>query len=279
MSAENSQGSSTTAFSRILSDGYAIVRLDLDEARRLAELYRESCEFFALETDRKLRYSVPNRVSGYRPHGYAHAGSPDKPDLNDSFLYWKRRRESLPHREEIDSYLDAAEAYRVVAAKITDDVVNAMCQYYEYEHELSYESASVLQVNSFAEPTDRELLQLEHEDAVLLTVISTSEEGLEGVFGGNPKSFDLAPDEVLVMPGSVMTLMTGGRVQPFFHQVRNHQHPERKSVMYFVSPDTDRPIEPFVRNETNEGVDIRALVIENPQEFFGLAEDFVTAEA
>jgi len=151
-----------------------------------------------------------------------------------------------------------------------------MRAFYGYRPELTFQDASFLQINSFAEPTDRELLQLPHEDAILLTVISTSAPGLESVLGGKIEAVSLAPGEVLVMPGSVMTVMTGGKIEPFYHQVRNHHQLDRRSIMYFVSPDTDGPIEPFVRNESNADVDIRALVISNPQTF-GLSEDFVTA--
>lgn len=276
MAAESSPGPSSTLFERLLTDGTCIVKLSPAEAGHLAEFYRESAVFFASDTAVKERYSVPNRVSGYRPHGYAHAGYPDQPDLNDSFLYWQRRRAHLPHQEEISSFLDAAEAFRAATVRIARDVIESMREFYKYEPELPFERASVLQVNSFAEPTDRKLLQQRHEDAILLTVISTSAEGLEGFYNGNVKAVTLEPDEVMVMPGSVMTMMTGGRIEPFYHQVRNYHHLDRKSIIYFVSPDADGAIEPFVRNEVNEGVDIRALVIDNPQTF-GLSEDFVTA--
>lgn len=276
MTAESSAGSAPTLFEQILAVGYGIARLDAAESDRLAELYSQSTEFFAAPTSVKERCGVPNRASGYRPHGYAHAGSPDQPDLNDSFLYWKRRRETLPHHEEIGPFLDAAESHRTTVARIATEVIDGMRAFYSYQHDLTFEDASFLQINSFAEPTDRELLQLPHEDAILLTVISTSAPGLESVLGATAKPVTLAPNEVLVMPGSVMTVMTGGKIEPFYHQVRNHNLLGRRSIMYFVSPDTTRLIEPYVRNESNADVDIRALVISNPQTF-GLSEDFVTA--
>lgn len=261
---------------QILADGFGTVRLDPREAARLAFLYKEAAAFFAGEEPVKLRYSLPNRIAGYRPHGYAHAGAPDKPDLNDSFLYWKHRRELLAHHGEISSFLDAFEAYRTVAARITGDLIESLRLRYGYRPRLPFEDASVLQINSFGRPTDDELLQQPHEDAVLLTVISTNAPGLEAVFDGVAKPLVFAPDEVLVMPGSVLTLMTGGAVKPFYHQARNHAILDRKSVMYFVSPDTANAIEPFVVNDYNRSVDIREVVISNPQTF-GLSEDFVSA--
>jgi isopenicillin N synthase-like dioxygenase len=266
----------STILDQILSNGFATVRLGSFEAQNLADLYREATAFFASGTSAKLRYSVPNRISGYRPHGYAHSGSAYEPDLNDSFLYWKHRRKTLPYHEEIGSFLDAFETYRLVAAKIVTDVVENLQAHYGYKHELPFEEASVLQINSFGVPTDHELLQHPHEDAVLLTVISTSEMGLEAVFEDKVMPLTFTADEVLVMPGSVLTLMTGGEIRPFYHQARNYGFPNRKSVMYFVSPDATNAIEPFVANDFNGAKSIRDAVIKNPQTF-GLSEDFLTS--
>lgn len=173
--------------------------------------------------------------------------------------------------------LDALEDYRRVAARITHEVIAGLTAHYGYPHELPFERGSVLQINSFGTPTEEVLLQQPHEDAVFLTVIWTSAQGLEGVReDGTLLPFTFPPDQVMVMPGSLMTVMTGGEIPPFYHQVRNHDTLGRKSVMYFVSPDPSWPIEPFLRNETNRDADIRQLVIGNPQTF-GLADDFVTS--
>jgi isopenicillin N synthase-like dioxygenase len=260
---------------RIREQGYALVRLEAGEARSLAAVHRGVMEFFAQSPSAKARHSVANRGSGYRPYAYAHAGDPARPDHNDSYLYWGRERRLPENHEEIEPLLDALEAYRLVAARITRGLVEQLRTHYGYADELPFERASVLQINSFGTPTDEELLQQPHEDAVFLTVIWTSAEGLEGVGeGGATVPFTFAPDEVMIMPGGLMTVMTGGQIPSFHHQVRNHGTLGRKSVMYFVSPDPTGPIEPFLRNASNRDADIRALVIDNPQSF-GLADDFV----
>jgi hypothetical protein len=108
----------STALNRILEQGCALVRLDNTEASSLKMAYEEGMEFFAMDAALRLRHGVPTRITGYRPYAYAHAGDPDKPDLNDSFLYWPHRREELENHKEINTFLDALEAYRVVAARI-----------------------------------------------------------------------------------------------------------------------------------------------------------------
>jgi isopenicillin N synthase-like dioxygenase len=265
---------SADVLDQLRDQGYALFGLDGTETGHLAAVYQGMLAFFAQDATEKARHGVPNRSTGYRPYAYAHAGDPDRPDHNDSYLYWGRDRKLPGHHEELKPLLDALEDYRRVAARITHEVIEALRAHYGYAHELPFERGSVLQINSFGTPTEDELLQAPHEDAVFLTVIWTSAEGLEGVRDGGTQPFTFAPDQVMVMPGSLMTVMTGGEIPPYFHQVRNHGTLGRKSVMYFVSPDPSWAIEPFLANETNRDADIRQLVIANPQTF-GLAEDFV----
>lgn len=259
---------------QLLARGHALTRLDELQARHLAAVHQGMSAFFAQDADVKARHGVPNRSTGYRPYAYAHAGDPARPDHNDSYLYWGRDRKLPGRHEEIKPLLDALEDYRRVAARITHEVIEQLRAHYRYPHQLPFERGSVLQVNSFATPTRDELLQQPHEDAVFLTVIWTSAPGLEGVCEEGLVPFTFGPDEVMVMPGSLMTIMTGGEIPPFHHQVRNYGALGRKSVMYFVSPDPTWAIEPFLVNDSNRDADIRQLVIANPQTF-GLAEDFV----
>jgi isopenicillin N synthase-like dioxygenase len=264
-----------TMLDQILADGYAKVRLAPSNADRLVTLYRVAAEFFARDTDTKRRYSTPNLSTGYRPHGASHSGYADKPDQNDSFLYWTPSYKVPPNDHEISGFLAACEAYRQVVAQITAELIDDLRKRYSSDAQTPFEKASVLQINSYAELSDDELLQQPHEDADFLTVIWGSEPGLELVIGGAAQPLDLPADEVAVMPGSVLTAMTGGEIPPQDHLVRNHRTVGRKSIMYFVSPDVDSPIKPFVMNDYNLSMDIRQLVVENPQTRFGLTSDFL----
>lgn len=264
-----------TMLDRILTEGYATVRLDPSDAERLATLYRESSEFFARDAETKRRYSTPNLGTGYRPHGAAHSGYAEKPDQNDSFLYWTPSVKTPPNEGEIAGFLTAYEAYRQVVARITAQLIEELRKRYDSDAEAPFERASVLQINSYAELSDEELLQQPHEDADFLTVIWASEPGLGLVIDGVELPMDFPADEVAIMPGSVMTAMTGGEIRPQDHLVRNHRTVGRKSIMYFVSPEVDSPIEPFVVNDFNRSMDIRQLVVDNPQSHFGLTADFV----
>ena len=58
-------GTSPDVLKQILASGIATVRLDRAEAEQLTGLYRESAAFFALDAEKKFRYGVPNRNTGY----------------------------------------------------------------------------------------------------------------------------------------------------------------------------------------------------------------------
>lgn len=267
-----------TVLDQIMADGYATVRLDVADAERLAALYRDASEFFALGTETKLRYKTPNLGAGYRPYRAVHAGNAEKPDQNDSFLYWMPGFKTPPNSNEIAGLLVACEAYRQAAARITRELIDELRDRYGSSAEVAFERASVLQINSYAEPSDEALLQQPHEDADFLTVTWTSGPGLELLVDGVARPMDFPAAEVAIVPGSVMTAMTGGEIAPQHHLVRNHRLADRKSIMYFVSPNLESPIEPFVVNDYNRSMDIRQLVADNPQTYFGLAANFVTPQ-
>lgn len=257
-------------FAEMLRTGYSLARLDEDTAQRLAHVYAHAADFFAQSDEAKLRHGIESRNVGYRP--FAYAGTPNgERDFNDSFVYWAKERNALPHSEEIFLFLQSLEMYRTALMHLVEGIINEMSSHYSYQHELPFARASLLQVNSYFQLSDRELLQARHEDATFLTVISVNAEGLEVELEGEMKGITLKPGEVLLMPGSIMALMTSGDVQPLYHRARNFHHVHRKSVMYFVSPDVNSKIEPFVANNSEC---IRNAVVDAPQ-LFGLADDFV----
>ena len=119
-----------TLLSQISETGYARVRLNGAQKRLLAELYDQTMVFSRWSAERKSRFRTPRLNNGYRPLGSAHAGDPNLPDHNDSFLYWGRRSaESIPAREEIAPLLSALESYRGhVAAAVMYRLVVELCE-------------------------------------------------------------------------------------------------------------------------------------------------------
>lgn len=262
-----------TPLDQIASRGYGVIELDPPDQRRLDDLFEAARQFFARDSEWKIRQSVPDRNIGYREQGHAHAGSPESLDLNESFLYWKGRRALYPGPEEIDVLLSALDDYEVVVARLIREILDDLRDGYRYEGPLDFEDDSLIQLNFFSLASGRELLQQSHEDATMLTIIAADSSGLEIIRDGVAEPVDLETSQVLVMPGSTMTKMTGGRIPPLYHQVRNFGRLGRLSVPYFVNLSTAKPIDPFVVNDSNRFLDIREHIAEVPRKF-GLTGDF-----
>ncbi|MFI9042620.1 hypothetical protein [Streptomyces sp. NPDC053726] len=65
-------------------------------------------------------------------------------------------------------------------------------------------------------------------------------------------------NQLLAMPSSLLTAMTGDDIPPLYHQVRNHRLPRRLTVLFLANPPLDRPVPPFVSHE-GRAVDIAQL--------------------
>ena len=261
---------------QLLDRGYARVRLDATGTELLANLCDEAARFFSRDLEAKTRHSIPNMTNGFRPPESAHATDPTMPDVNESFLFWSEERAArVPHRDDVRDLLSALEGYRAgVASRVVGRLVDELVAHYQYERALPFEQASLVQVNGFTRSTDRELAQTKHEDGTLATVIWANARGLEGFVDGEAIKLTPGRDEVFVMPGSILTAMTGDEIAPFYHQVRNYNNVDRRSVMYFSCPNIDDQVAPFVVNDSNRDTDIRQLVLSST-DMFGLVDNFV----
>jgi isopenicillin N synthase-like dioxygenase len=171
-----------------------------------------------------------------------------------------RRHQPIPHRDEITDFLSALSSWRAVLAPMAEEIFAELASRYGASESIMFERSSYQQLNNYY-PTSPaiELLQDRHEDGHLVTFINATAPGLEMENDGQFVPVDFARDEVLVMPGSLLTAMTGGQVTPLYHRVRNCQEPARMSLMYFVNPQLDHQLAPWLTNETNENLDVLEL--------------------
>jgi isopenicillin N synthase-like dioxygenase len=102
----------------------------------------------------------------------------------------------------------------------------------------------------------------------LLTLVKANSPGLEIEVDGKYVPAGADGNEIVFMPGSLLSLMTGYKVKPGYHQVRNTRRRDpRSSLLLFVNPETDQKLEPWIRNESNAGIDIIARANEGPKQF------------
>ena len=243
------------------------------EIRRVTDrVFTLADEFFARTPEQKRRYALPAFVEGYRELGPEYSQVPERPDLTESFSVWSRNRA----RPELDSWATGCPMHGALreAFSLLDHVVRglfaAMVEYFAPgAPELRFRNATWIQLNHYYPSRHtRELLQDRHEDAHLITLVRTNAPGLEIEVDGKMIPIENAPDELILMPSSILSLMTGYRVKPLYHQVRNSYRTDpRSSMLYFCNPEIDQKLAPWVLNDSNRGVDIIERANAGPKQF------------
>ena len=241
--------------------------------RQAAEhVFAEASGFFARPAADKRRYAWPARVEGYREMGPEYAQVPERPDLTESFSVWNHNRA----RPELGDWAAGCPLHGALrrASDLLEEVVRdlfaAIADYFQPgAPEIRFHRATHVQLN-FYEPArhTRDLLQDSHEDGHLVTLVSTNAPGLEIEVDGTFIPAGVEQDQILVMPGSLLSLMTGYRVKPLYHRVVNtHRADPRSSMLYFVNPEIAQSLVPWIENESNRGVDIIARANLAPTKF------------
>jgi isopenicillin N synthase-like dioxygenase len=252
--------------------GFARVLLTDAMARKIERIYRLGEEFFVRSEAEKQSYSMQSFVEGYRELGPEYSQVPERPDLTESFSAWNRNR-GRPEVEEAVGGLELHRALREISDEwslIVRGMFRAMADAWAPGHpELRCYNGTYVQLNYY-EPSQHsaELLQDSHEDAHLLTLVKANAPGLEIEVDGKYIPAGADGNEIVFMPGSLLSLMTGYKIKPGYHQVRNTRRRDpRSSLLLFVNPEIDQKLEPWIKNESNAGIDIIERANEGPKQF------------
>jgi len=256
----------------LLARGHAKLQIGRESRRQIDHAFATAREYFATPFPEKSAFALSQFVEGYREIGLEYSQVKERPDLTESFSLWNRNRphteaagwtQSCPIHAELRRTIDdlssyVAELFQTMADKWAPGTVGPR-----------FQRASYIQVNYY-EPAQhsRDMLQDGHEDGHLITLVTANSPGLEIQIGDKYVPVELGPDEMLIMPGSLLTLMTGGAIPPLFHQVKNSRRQEaRYSMMFFVNPEGNQVLEPWIRNETNKDADVIAEANALPLKF------------
>ncbi|MDT4921595.1 MAG: hypothetical protein QOI15_2497 [Pseudonocardiales bacterium] len=258
----------------ILDRGYAVVKLSELDAGKLHNAISTAVRFFERPLDEKNVHGSTDHNYGYRPFGIEYSVSPDRPDMNECFTVWSSRLDLIPAAEGIADLTGAFLDWRDSLAPLVGAILDEVARNFGVDGAPEFEKASYLQINyCLPAPAERDLLQDKHEDGHMVTVLHATAPGLEiyadGEHSDAVKPMLPGPREIVIMPGSVLTALSGGRIQPLFHQVRNHGLDDRQSLMYFVNPEIDQPLHSWVETADGERIDIREHV-RNAPSMFGL---------
>ena len=264
---------SPTLGSELVVNGSDYIGVPEVTVAAMAALLAEARRFFEAPTEHKARFEAAKTgtMTGWRRIGVEYSQTPDRPDLNETFCY-RHRDDGAPTVPEHPLRAACRKAQRVLdalAASALGSLVDATGVPQEVEPIRTFDE-SWLQLNwSRPSTASREFIQDAHEDGHLLTLLLADAPGLEIL---DPKQGWIAVwptiDRVLVFAGECSALLVDGRVVPMMHRVRARPEvPTRLSVAYFVNPDLDQTLEPWIPGPRNHGVDLLRWGQLNPARF------------
>ena len=254
----------------LLNDGFAILQDSWALMPEVRQVFSNASQFFAGEVSEKNRASSPEILEGYLPQGSEFSVDENRPDLCEGFAVWginagdsiaaSWARQNLLHK----AMFEALPSYTAVV----NDIFESLRQKLNPAGDrLAASEYSYLQLNHYRPADfDRDLLQDAHEDGHLITMLRPTARGAEIWLDGEYRRVALADDEFLLMPGSLLTTMTGGRIAPLVHRVRNDLSTQvRQSLMFFVNPSLDEPVSPWLGDGT--ALSMVEQAVDNSQHF------------
>jgi isopenicillin N synthase-like dioxygenase len=267
------------AFETLKLDGFLLLKIPEALANAIRDVFSLAYRFFRGSFAEKSTSSLPSDL-GYRALAGEYSQSPTSPDQYESFSASARMTSALTSLQSItakDLYsemLDVIREFEPIAELITSRIAKEIDSAIDGESFYgAFHLWSFLQMN-YARPssTKAEFINDLHEDGCLLTIACPMTPGLEiRTVGGQFIRVTTEPDEILVFPGEILWLLSGGALLPLHHRVKpNANYKERLSLLYFADIDP-RLCRPWCVSEINKTVDIGQRVRQNPTRF-GLAE-------
>jgi hypothetical protein len=155
------------------------------------------------------------------------------------------------------------------AESITLEVCRALSNADYLQLRGGFRNWSRIQIN-YSRPVDvsEQFINELHEDGNLFTIACADGPGLEIMLPtGEFVPVTALPPKILIMPGEIAWLLSGGAVAPLYHRVSPGPGiPERISMLLFCDLDPHL-CQPWVANEINAGVNIGARVAANDKRF------------
>jgi len=264
------------ALNRISANGFMQIPIAHSTQQLIDTTIKAAFAFFRLPEKDKATNVLPNDC-GYRPMGVEYSQSSVRPDAIESFTASMRSRVagsdlSSPFASHLHALMiNTIELLEPIAEALVCEVAASLT--HDYRHSKTICGAlhrwSCLQLN-YSRPAESscEFINDAHEDGHLLTILQTTEAGLEVMKADSsymPTS--TRSGELLVMPGKTMWLLSGGVVAPLYHRVRRHEDvPERLSMLFFVDMDP-KACQPWIQNNISISEDIAEHVLTNGKRF------------
>jgi len=256
------------------SEGFLTLRLDESTAAAVRDAFQCGRAYFRQDTAQKASDQLPEDL-GFRPTGIEYSALRERPDAIESFSVSVKSPQSATalSREgrSLHSLMMAClDPLEEIAEALAIAVAIAMGgQRYENLLSGALHHWSCLQMN-YSRPAGlggRFIHEL-HEDGHLFTIACATGPGLQvRPNDGELISLTAAPDEAVVMPGEIISLLSGGRIRPLYHCVRPEQELGERLALLFFADVAPEKCEPWLMTDFNSSVDIGHRVLTNPKRF------------
>jgi isopenicillin N synthase-like dioxygenase len=263
---------------RLIAERVLVLSLPENITKSVQAIFDPAFSFFRQSVSAKRKCTFTQDM-GYRQLGDEYSKSPGQADQLESFSVSAR----VPLAPSQLKFAGAEPLYQQMLVvfdlleAVTETLVVRLADHFtNRSNRRSLQGAlrrwSRLQVN-YSLPSDVRLhfINEEHEDLDLLTLTMAPTPGLEVEWTKERFSpTTTKPGQVLILPGEIAYLLSGGHLQPVYHRVRAYrQIPERVSLLFFADLEPHH-CKSWVANDINAGVDIGKRVMTNVRRF-GLA--------
>lgn len=258
--------------------GYLIIDVTDDLLSCVNSIFVLGRAFFRRSKAAKRTASIPHLNEGWKELGAEYSVVPERPDLHESFWVTQRQCEQCAAQYSADGLGLHREMFRCISMLnniervITAALLKYLCVDADSGTTFCCDRDSDMQILYYQPAVHtRELLQDPHDDSLYLTFSKADNPGLEIlVSGGDYQPVILGRREMIVMPGEILSLMSGYRIAPLIHKVVRHsEQSERMTLGYFTLPNLEmgRQLRPWIVNESNKDVDIMQRVMRNQNKF------------
>ena len=261
------------AVERLKNDGFLLLPVSEVFSRLLAETFEAAQRFFHAPPAEKLLNKLPEDC-GYRPPGIEYSQSAERPDPIESFTIIMRGADSRPLSASAqvlrDKMCAASGLFEQIAETLAMEIAGIISgQRHTERLRGALHRWSCLQMN-YSRPanTDSPFLNELHEDGHLLTIACATGPGLEVQTSGHVfMPIATGWKHVIVMPGEIVWLLSGGNIRPLYHRVRRDPESDERLALLFFGDINPRLCQPWLQNETNANVDIGLRVLTNAARF------------
>ena len=260
------------ALAQFRNAGYLRVKIDELTQARVRDVYSAAAKFFQLSPDEKLGDALAFDA-GYRPFGTEYSQAPDRPDLMESFStsYQVKDAEDALRSTPGKRLHRAMRALHDVFEPLAEEFIVRLADTigglgFGERFRGALHEWSILQVNhNIRLDSSISCINDLHEDACLISLVSNTGPGLEFQHpDGSFSPVSIADNEVLLIPGEVLWLLTGGTIMPLYHRVvRPNPIRDRMALLFFADPEPTM-CSPWIESDINKGIDIGARVRTNP---------------